>query len=557
MVKYFKLPIKQLQNFDYAKINEVAEEITNLIFSKQHFINGQVEKNAKPILYQTDIFDYEFHSNVMNILVFINSEIESSFNAAIFGAIKAKIDMLQKFDIKLPFCLPVCSHYTSIELLGVNLAMTTSKNPIPPGPFEFAINFVDSSAYIKSIISNHFPCVQDPLWTCIIDCNDVFAIEDRKMMVEFPKFKDLNIVANGKVHPTKIQLNGKRHILVEEFAKIFGFEKRLSNDQPTIFDPNLDVTNYTDSSTNMFDHDIYYELHNLDFNDPDFQPVNRRPDTTNPIIDIINGALLEDSKAKTDDGFEYEENKKDLHCYITGLPLYDKAYVFTIYEQKFFKRIKKEELKNYPDAQEINEIYCPHIESALEMQIYVDERTTVTPLFEFRTYDELQRDINFMQNEVKKKKGKETQLDIRKMINAKRKKIPKAGDMIEIEYVVKYKTPVSILVSPYFVHSRGGDNNPLNLFAQSTYCSFILWQVNIPQKFEDIIDTLSITPEKKEIFREIHEVSKKKNQFTGIEETEQFKFFTNETLFYKSMVNLIFDSSPQQKKIALTEFTVL
>lgn len=549
MVKYFKL-----LTLDPKNIDSIADGIVNMIFSKTYLVDGKLNLNPKPILYKSEIFDYEFHSNVMNILIFADKGTEKLLNENIFESIKSKIDLLKNSEIYLPFCLPACSQYTTIEILGVELAKTVYdiKEKMPE-PFQYVINFVNPQTYLSEIIDGNIICEQDPLWTCIIDCKSIFSMEDGHMEIGFPKFSDLTLIKKGDVFCDQLQLNGQRHILVEEFAAIHGQKKKKSYYDPTIFSKKLDVTNLSDDVNEMLDHGMYYETYELKMDDPNFVPVARIPNTSNPIQDIINGALTKDPKLQNDDVFEYEEPKKELICYITGLPLYDYAYVLDIYCQTFYRRIRVEDMKNYPDAKEfsgsvelteateVDGIYVPHIESRLELEVYVEQRDVVTPLFQFRTFEDIENEKKNIADESKKRK-----VGIQTNKVSKPFKKNKKG-MIDIEYTVNYHVPRSILVSPYFVHSRGGNNYPLNMFAQATMCHFVIWKLDLPVKFKDIIDTLPISAEKKLLFAALDKEPDTNRINLDGKQLGKFKIFTNKKNFDTALIERI--DKPLTEKI--------
>jgi len=552
MVKYFKLSIANATEIDERKIDSICEQIVNLIFSKTYFVDGKINPTPKPILYQTDTFDYEFHGNVMNILIFAEQAIEAKLNNLVFDGIKRKVDELKVAKIYLPFCLPECSQYTTIEVGDVPIVCLKygSSNQVPQ-PFEYVIYFVDPKRYIMEIISREISCEQDPLWTCIIDCKNVFTWPDAHLSVGFPTFHDLTLVKTGHVFQDQLLLNGQRHILVEEVAKIYGQSKKLTTKDPSIFDKKLDLTNYTDKKEDMLDHDMYYQVYDLDFNDPAFKPIARMPNTSNPIVDILQGALQTEQKSNTiDDGFEYEDSKKELVCYLTGLPLYDEAYVLDIYRQKFVRRIKAEDINKYPGATQIDGYYQPHIETKYELQIYIEERETVVPLFQFRTFADIEKEKAFIEQEMKKQK-KKTSTD-EKLVKTATKPTGKRPDgMIDIEYEVHYDTPRCIMVSPYFVHSRGGNNYPLNLFAQATLCHFIVWKVKLPVSFADCVKTLPISEEKKLLYTEI---DKRKIKNTTV--TDNFRICTDRTTFNAALIEKIMRSDTQPQKLVCAEFVV-
>lgn len=552
MVKYFKLPVAELSQIDPKKVEAICEQIVNLIFSKAYFVNGQINPNPKPILYQTDTFDYEFHGNVMNILILAETAVEAKLNSMIFDEIKRKVNELKAAKIYLPFCMPDCSQYTTIEVTNVSLAyIHYGAQKAVPQPFEYVIYFVDPKEYIAEIISEQISCEQDPLWTCIIDCKNVFAWSDGHLNIGFPVFNDLTLVKSGQIFPEHLSLNGQRHILIEEIAKIFGHRKKLSVKDPSIFDKKLDLTNYTEKNEDMLDHGMYYSVYDLDFNDPAFKPIARMPNTSNPIVDILQGSLQNEPKGATvDDGFEYEDSKKELVCYITGIPLYDEAYVLDIYRQKFVRRIKAEDISKYPGATQVDGYYQPHIETKYELQLYIEQRETVVPLFQFRTFEEIAKEKAFIEQEIKKQK-KKTDADEKLARAATKTPAKRADGTIDIEYEVKYDTPRTIMVSPYFVHSRGGSNYPLNLFAQATLCHFLVYKVKIPVSFADCVKTLPISEEKKRLFIEIE-----KAKIKGTTTTENFRICTDRSTFNAAVIEKIMRSDTQPQKLVSTEFVV-
>lgn len=460
-----------------------------------------------------------------------------------------------------------------MEMLDVPVEMIDYKSNTKPKPFNFSINFMDPHSTLALIIAGKSNFEQDPLWTAIIDCGEIFSWPDGKMLIDFPKFTDLTLVQNRSVFSEKIKLNSKRHLLIEEFSAFFNQKKKTNVTDPSIFDQKLDVTNYSDNFTNMLDHPTYYQTTPLDFEDADFVPINRMPNSTNPIKDILNGALLADPKKNSlDDGFEYEDNK-ELTCYLTGLPLFGKAYVFDIYRQDVMKRIKKEELKNYPSAKEVNGLYVPHIESHLEMEIFIDNRATVTPLFQFRTFADLETEQKFLDAELKKhtkkkkRRGDEDQTEDEPLAETKtqarttkqttKSKFKRSDGLIDIEYEVNFPTPRPILVSPYYVHSRGGDNHPLNLFAQSTRCHYIVWETQVPRTFDDILATLPISEEKKQLFKELLKIETKDGEhIRNNTETENFVVFTSHDTFHNALLEKITKPASYPKKIVQVEYVV-
>jgi hypothetical protein len=85
------------------------------------------------------------------------------------------------------------------------------------------------------------------------------------------------------------------------------------------------------------------------------------------------------------------------------------------------------------------------------------------------------------------------------------------------------------------------------MFAQATMCHFVIWKLDLPVKFKDIIDTLPISAEKKLLFAALDKEPDTNRINLDGKQLGKFKIFTNKKNFDTALIERI--DKPLTEKI--------
>lgn len=361
VMRYFKK-----SGNDQKDIDRIAGEIINISFGRNYYINGQL--NPRPDMktnyntFNIDSVDYEIHPNLGYVILLCSDALCLTMSAAI----KQRTTDFERL-----------LHSThGFKKTTTGTAGTTQYLLMEDAGFSGMTNigFITSSASpllanvgVSWLITNELnnllmPCeLEDTsykfdknrmtysLSAIVYDTYDSFQLADGYLSPDFPDICDTTARKMGNVIDTKITVSVYAG-LYAEIAKLFGVVKKpviTSRHGVSGILRDLVTFGFTQFPEGRVLNWIKWE---------DVKPIENDVGVIES-VDLIKRGLLNFDESLKDESDEVqlrkskESGSKDYRCFITGVPIYEDAYVLDVYQQVLEEVIDVDDFDKYPDAE--------------------------------------------------------------------------------------------------------------------------------------------------------------------------------------------------------------